>query len=92
MKLVKSIFQCFIRFVKRSNYLQYFDNSSENLEMSDIKLDMRNPVSGRKYISIGKDSAVSATCVFETGTGFIKIADRVFVGGAVYMPFINTNR
>lgn len=85
MKLIKIIYQYLICFLKKNDNLQYFDNPPENLSMSDIKLDMRNPVCGRKYISIGKDSAVSATCVFETDSGFIKIADRVFIGGGSFI-------
>ena len=85
MKLIETIYKYFICIGKRSSNLQYFDNPPENLEMSDIKLDIRNPVSGQKYISIGKDSSVSATCVFETKTGFIKIADRVFIGGGQFI-------
>lgn len=80
MKLIETIYKYFICVGKRSSNLQYFDNPPENLSMSSIKLDIRNPASGRKYISIGKDSSVNATCIFETETGFIKIADRVFIG------------
>ncbi len=81
MKLIKIIYQYLICFLKKNDNLLYFDNPPENLSMSDIKLDIRNPASGRKYISIGKDSAINVTCVFETDSGFIKIADRVFIGG-----------
>lgn len=69
----------------RVDNLQYFDNPSENLTMSNISLDMRKPVAGRKYISVGKDCSINATCIFEAETGFIKIADRVFVGGGQFI-------
>ena len=44
-------------------------------------MDLRNP-QNRKYVEIGKDSFIDVSCIFETSSGFIKIADRVFIGGA----------
>ncbi len=85
MKLIKIIYQYLICFLKKNDNLLYFDNPPENLSMSDIKLDIRNPASGRKYISIGKDSAINVTCVFETDSGFIKIADRVFCTDPIFL-------
>ena len=83
MKLIKRLYRKLLRKTQQEQInFKYFDNPPENLSMSKIHLDMRNPIIGRKYISLGKDSSVKATCIFETETGFIKIADRVFIGGA----------
>ena len=53
----------------------------EVLKLSKVHLDLRNP-QNRKYVEIGKDSFIDVSCIFETSSGFIKIADRVFIGGA----------
>ena len=83
MNVIKKIFCNFLRRSPKAEFdhLIYFDNSPANLNMSNITLDLRNPVPGRKYVSIGKDCSVNATCIFETQEGFVKIADRVFMGG-----------
>ena len=83
MTLLKKIYRKIFKCKKNDSVpsLQYFDNPPENLCFSNINLDMRNPIAGRKYVSIGKDCSVNATCIFETQEGFVKIADRVFVGG-----------
>lgn len=84
MTLIKKIFhhvsgkksKCY------TNDVIWYDNPADNLLLSEISLDLRNPVAGKKYISLGKDSSVNLSCIFESKTGFIKIADRVFIGGA----------
>ncbi len=74
MKLIKNIIRMIFRKSQEHlKQLEYFDNPPENLSMSNISIDMRNPVTGKKYISIGKDSSVNATFTFETETGFIRI-------------------
>lgn len=83
MKLLKKIYRKIFKKkeIDAFSCFQYFDSPLENLSLSNINLDIRNPILGRKYISIGKDSSVNATCIFETESGFVKIADRVFMGG-----------
>lgn len=54
------------------NYFSYFDNPRENLSMCNLNLDIRNPEKGRKYISVGNDSSVNGTAVFESEGGALK--------------------
>lgn len=63
----------------------YFENNPERLKFSDINLDIRIPAKGRKYASIGEDCVINANFVFETDSGFVKIGNRVFVGGATFI-------
>lgn len=82
MKLLKRIYhKLFKKNQTASNEnIQYFDNPPENLALSNIHLDVRNPLPNKKYIRVGKNSSVNATCIFETPDGFIDIKDRVFMG------------
>ncbi len=64
------------------NNLQYFDNSEEDLSLSNITLDLRDPIYQRKYVKLGTDSSVNANLIFETQEGFVSIGNRTFIGGA----------
>lgn len=79
--IIRKIYNKFFSFKNENdNNSRYFDSPIENLALSSIHLDLRNPID-KKYIAIGKDSSINATCIFETETGFIEIANRVFMGG-----------
>lgn len=57
MRVTKMILKKIKNFCHRKNqqdnYYCYFDNPKDNLSMSNIQIDLRNPVKGKKYLSIG---------------------------------------
>ncbi len=85
MNLLLKLFKFLTKDNNSKKQYIWFDNPKENLIMSDIHLDLRNPVQGKKYVSIGKNSSISASFIFESETGYIKIADRVFCGSSTFI-------
>ncbi len=83
---LKKIYGKYFSSLKRNAvYYSYFDNPRENLSMCNLKLDVRNPVEGRKYVQVGRDSSVNGTAVFETMGGYLSIGNRVFCGNAIFI-------
>ncbi len=52
----------------------------ESISISNINIELRNPIKGKKYLSIGKNSMVEINACFETGEGFVEIGDNVNAG------------
>jgi acetyltransferase-like isoleucine patch superfamily enzyme len=53
--------------------------------MDGFRLDIRNPLVDKKFISIGKDSMINGVFTFETKEGTIQIGDKVFIGGGHFI-------
>lgn len=83
--VLKNTISRIIRLLVKRNKQEYFACPKENLSHSNIVLDLRNPLSGKKYVHIGKDSSINATFTFETETGFVDIGNRVFMGGGTFI-------
>jgi galactoside O-acetyltransferase len=64
-------------------FLQYVD--CEGIMLNWFNVDCRFPVAGKKYVHIGKDSMVDATCIFESGTGEVVIKSNSFVGRSTFI-------
>ncbi|HLZ87024.1 MAG TPA: acyltransferase [Puia sp.] len=45
------------------------------------QLELRKPLSGKVFLSVGNESLIEGRFVFEKDTGCIEIGDRVFIGG-----------
>ena len=67
-----------------SVYNQYIECSSSS-NIKNLKLSVRNPIIGKKYIKIGEDSIINGDFVFEIKEGNIHIGDRTFIGGGVFI-------
>jgi acetyltransferase-like isoleucine patch superfamily enzyme len=63
------------RFILRPN--------SSNI--SGLKISVRNPLEGKKYIEIGEDSQISGSFIFEIQEGKIIIGSRTFIGGGTFI-------
>lgn len=51
----------------------------------NFNLDLRAPESGKTYLEIGAGTIVDSSFVFETGTGHMKVGERVHIGGGTQL-------
>lgn len=65
---------------KKALSRNYIIGDSESISISNINIDLRNPKSGKKYLSIGKNSMVNINACFETEEGIVEIGDNVNAG------------
>ena len=72
---------------------EYVAGNAESIKHSNLSLDIRHPVGGRKYVFIGDDSYVNASCVFETEGGEFKVGNKSYVGGGdSNLPILSSYR
>lgn len=57
------------------SYLQYIENNGSHLK-NGFALRVDIPVSGKKYVTLGKDSMLSGTIVFESEEGHVSIGNE----------------
>lgn len=63
---------------------QYYQCDPSTVKRNfNIRLD--NPVSGRNYLTIGKDCIVSGNFIFESHGGRITIGNHSYIGGGMYI-------
>lgn len=62
----------------KKNLLKCTSTSSIN----DLTIEIRNPVAGNTYVTIGEDCLLIGRFVIETPNGRIKIGDQSFIGGS----------
>lgn len=48
--------------------------------INNLNLDVRNPLEGKQYLTIGKDCMINASVIFESQQGEVIIGDRTFLG------------
>ena len=64
----------------------FMDISSEAyLDYGSFGVDLRNPVAGRTYLTIGRDSNIAGKFVFERETGGVTIGERVHIGASTFI-------
>lgn len=51
----------------------------------NFNIDLRNPIAGKHYLSIGSQCVIDSSFVFETQEGHISIGDRVHIGGGTQL-------
>lgn len=66
-------------------FRSYIDLAEQSIYGSNFDIDLRNPISGRKYLKIGNNSVVNARFIFETESGYISVGDRVHIGGGSFI-------
>lgn len=57
----------------------------DNTNVDSLNLEVRNPVAGKAFMEIGNDSIINGNYVFDTAQGKIKIGDRTFIGGGIFI-------
>jgi len=87
---VKKIFRSFGLEIKKT--IPYNEVSKKKYasvpgssNIDGVFLDIRNPQEGIKYLEIGEDSLITGKFVFETPEGRIKIGNRTFIGGGIFI-------
>ncbi len=70
-----------ISLLQAKGFLSIGSNSS----CDNVNLDIRNPVEGKLYLSIGNDSVINGSFVIETNNGKISIGNRTFIGGGAFI-------
>lgn len=74
-----------MRAQKRKAYLdRYLDVDWSSIEDLGIKLRLDNPAD-RKFLSIGRDSIVGGSYIFESPEGFIQIGEKAYVGASTFI-------
>lgn len=66
-------------------FRSYIDLAEQSIYGPNFDIDLRNPISGRKYLKIGNNSLVNARFIFETESGYISVGDRVHIGGGSFI-------
>lgn len=59
--------------------------SGKQSDIDGVNLEVRNVIEDVKVMSVGDDSMISGTFVFEAPAGRIRIGDRVFIGGGLFV-------
>lgn len=55
------------------------------LDYGSFNLDLRNPDSEKTYLTIGADSFIGGSFVFERGSGRVSIGERVHIGASSFI-------
>lgn len=63
----------------------YTSLSPDSYYSNNFKVDIRQPQSGRQYMSIGSHCVLDGNYIFETNQGFISIGNRVHIGGSTFI-------
>jgi acetyltransferase-like isoleucine patch superfamily enzyme len=69
---------------KGSNTIKYII-SGKLSDIQGVSLEVRNVKEDVKVMSVGDDSMISGRFVLETSDGRIRIGDRVFIGGGLFV-------
>jgi acetyltransferase-like isoleucine patch superfamily enzyme len=73
---------------KKIKYNLHYKKIKSNIEVGNshlfdsFRLLLNNPVRNKKYLTIGNDSIISCTVIFETAAGEVKIGNRTFIGSS----------
>ncbi|MCB0501085.1 MAG: hypothetical protein KDD32_00215 [Bacteroidetes bacterium] len=63
---------------------QYYTIGDESIYNPEYSLEVRIPAD-RKFLTIGNNSVVMGKYIFETNRGSIKIGDRSYIGGGMFI-------
>lgn len=63
----------------------YVELSKDSFYGDRFYLDLRNPVLGKKYVTVGSHCVLDGNYVFETQSGQISIGDRVHIGDSMFI-------
>jgi acetyltransferase-like isoleucine patch superfamily enzyme len=88
MKMIKKILKyIFVR--NKSTVIVDSDSKfilcPQSSNISNMKICVRNPLEGKKYIEIGENCLLNGNFIFEINEGIITIGDRTFIGGGTFI-------
>jgi acetyltransferase-like isoleucine patch superfamily enzyme len=88
MKMIKKILKyIFVR--NKSTIIVDCDSKfilcPQSSNISNLKISVRNPLEGKKYIEIGENCLLNGNFIFEINEGVITIGDRTFIGGGTFI-------
>lgn len=63
----------------------YTSLSPDSYYSNSFIVDIRQPQSGRQYMSVGSNCVLDGNYIFETNQGFISIGNRVHIGGSTFI-------
>lgn len=63
----------------------YTSLSPDSHYSNNFKVDIRQPQSGRQFMSVGSHCVLEGNYIFETNQGFISIGNRVHIGGSTFI-------
>ncbi len=80
--LVQMVRRVFPRIDVRRFYGAHVNIHPTAVILPTFRLELRDPQPGRCYLTVGADSMVGGTFVFESGEGLVTIGERVFFGSS----------
>ena len=80
-----NILKKFIKKQKNKKIQKYYDCCEDTHTGNGFTLDLRHPVQGKKYLSIGHNCLIDGQFIFEKESGFISVGDRVHIGGSKFI-------
>jgi acetyltransferase-like isoleucine patch superfamily enzyme len=69
----------------RNNLLNTYYTFGKNTNIEGLHLQVRQPQEGKVYLSIGNDSVINGSFIFEIQQGKITIGNRTFIGGGMFI-------
>ncbi len=67
--------------LENNSYISY----PQNTNTQNLSLQVRNPQENKIYLTIGENSLISGSFIFEIKTGKITIGSRTFIGGGTFI-------
>lgn len=55
----------------------------ENTDISNLKIEIRNPIENKTFVKIGKNCLLTCTIVLETKEAMVEIGDSTFIGSGL---------
>ena len=87
-KIFRKLFSFFgleIKKANRNRALKTFGRIGKNTNTTGLNLEVRNTYQDRICFEAGDDCMISGQVVFETTTGHMKIGNRTFIGGGLFV-------
>ncbi len=62
-----------------------FMDFPSSTDVSNCRVDVREPVQGKKFLICGENSSINGVFVFENQEGRVQIGSRTFIGGSTFV-------
>jgi acetyltransferase-like isoleucine patch superfamily enzyme len=59
-----------------------FVNKGNSHLLSSFRLSLNNPEAGKTYVSIGEDTMLDCSIIFESSAGYVSVGNKVFLGNS----------
>lgn len=81
INIVKKIYLYF----RHRQYSHYLNTDKSSIFLSGFSIRVDNPLKGKKYVLVGRDSIINGTFIFESKDGEISIGNHSYIGGGMFI-------